>query len=85
MLIRSLILGVMPPRAQHLCTFEAGAGPSRQCLTRLALQRVWEGVYLGRPVVLKQRFSKHYRHPALDARLTQARLRQVRAQCSMLH
>lgn len=77
MVFRSFIFGVFLPRAQHLCTNEAGAEPSRQCLTRLALQRVWEGVYLGRPVVLKQRFSKHYRHPALDARLTQARLRQV--------
>ncbi|KAK9840951.1 hypothetical protein WJX81_002223 [Elliptochloris bilobata] len=38
--------------------------------------RVWEGVYLGKPAVLKQRFSKRYRHPSLDARLTQTRLKQ---------
>jgi len=44
-----------------------------------ARQRIWEGVYLGRPAILKQRFSKRYRHPALDTRLTQSRLRQVHA------
>jgi TP53 regulating kinase-like protein len=44
-----------------------------------ARQRIWEGVYLGRPAILKQRFSKRYRHPVLDTRLTQSRLRQVHA------
>lgn len=37
--------------------------------------RVWEGTFLGRPAIAKQRFKKMYRHPALDARLTPARLK----------
>lgn len=41
-------------------------------------QRVWEGTFLGRPAIVKQRFSKKYRHPALDAKLTVARLKMVR-------
>lgn len=36
----------------------------------LALQRAWKGTFLGRPAVLKERFSKGYRHPTLDTRLT---------------
>ena len=41
------------------------------------LQRVWEGTFLGRPAIVKQRFSKQYRHPQLDAKLTAARLKSV--------
>lgn len=37
--------------------------------------RVWEGVFLGRPVIVKQRFKKKYRHPQLDVKLTQQRLK----------
>ncbi|GAB4817061.1 hypothetical protein N2152v2_004107 [Parachlorella kessleri] len=37
--------------------------------------RVWEGVFLGRPTMVKQRFSKKYRHPSLDAKLTAQRLK----------
>ena len=43
------------------------------------LQRVWEGSFLARPTIVKQRFSKKYRHPLLDAKLTVARLKQVGA------
>ncbi len=39
-------------------------------------QRVWETVFCGRPCIVKQRFSKKYRHPALDAKLTLTRLKQ---------
>ncbi len=54
------------------------------------LQRIWEGEYLGRPVMVKQRFSKQYRHPALDSKLTLSRLKQARASagrqaCTALH
>lgn len=42
------------------------------------LQRVWEGEYLGRPTVVKQRFSKKYRHAVLDSKLTLTRLKQAR-------
>ena len=41
------------------------------------LQRVWEGEYLGRPTVVKQRFSKKYRHAVLDSKLTLTRLKQA--------
>ena len=41
-------------------------------------QRIWAGSFLGREVLVKQRFPKRYRHPALDAKLTASRLRQAR-------
>ena len=37
---------------------------------------MWEGQFLGRDVIVKERFAKQYRHPALDAKLTGQRLRQ---------
>lgn len=42
------------------------------------LQRVWESTFCGHPCIIKQRFSKKYRHPALDRKLTVTRLKQVR-------
>ncbi len=53
-------------------------GPPRVWRAPRSLQRVWEGVFLGRPAVIKQRFSKKYRHPTLDAKLTVQRLKGVR-------
>lgn len=44
------------------------------------MQRVWEGTFLSRPAIIKQRFSKKYRHPQLDVKLTAARLKSVRWQ-----
>ena len=41
------------------------------------VQRVWEGSYLDVPAILKQRFSKKYRHAVLDKKITQSRLKQV--------
>ena len=41
------------------------------------LQRVWEGSYLDVPAIMKQRFSKKYRHAVLDKKITQSRLKQV--------
>lgn len=41
------------------------------------VQKVWEGQFLGRPVIMKQRFSKKYRHPVLDTKLTVGRLNQA--------
>jgi TP53 regulating kinase-like protein len=43
----------------------------------LAVQKIWEGVYLGRPTIVKQRFRKKYRHSTLDNKLTLSRLKQV--------
>ena len=56
------------PAALHRCLL-----PARPLLL---LQRVWEGSFLGLPTIVKQRFSKRYRHPSLDAKLTAQRLRQ---------
>lgn len=38
--------------------------------------RVWETTFCGRSCIVKQRFSKKYRHPALDKKLTATRLKQ---------
>lgn len=40
-------------------------------------QRVWEGESGGRPCLVKERFRKEYRHPALNVKLTTTRLKQV--------
>jgi len=42
-------------------------------------QRVWETTFCSRPTLVKERFSKKYRHPLLDVKLTVTRLKQVRA------
>ncbi|KAJ1497833.1 TP53 regulating kinase, partial [Coelomomyces lativittatus] len=38
--------------------------------------RIFRHDYQGHPVITKQRFRKSYRHPTLDAKLTQARILQ---------
>jgi hypothetical protein len=43
------------------------------------LQRVYFASFLGQPAVIKERFSKSYRHPVLDERLLKERLAWVRA------
>ena len=40
-------------------------------------QRLFEGTFMGRKVILKQRFTKKYRHPILEERLSSHRLIQV--------
>lgn len=35
--------------------------------------RVYRGQFLGKAVIVKERFSKSYRHPALDEKLTHRR------------
>jgi hypothetical protein len=40
---------------------------------------VFKVQFLGRPTIVKQRFSKKYRHPTLDAKLTLLRLKQAGA------
>ena len=39
---------------------------------------MFEGTFSGHPVVIKERFPKHYRHPVLDEKLTRKRLVSVR-------
>ena len=41
-------------------------------------QRVFESSFAGRRSVVKERFSKKYRHPTLDSKLTLKRLNAVR-------
>ncbi|XP_068495353.1 uncharacterized protein [Phaseolus vulgaris] len=43
-------------------------------LTENILKRVFESSFVGRKSVVKERFSKKYRHPALDSKLTLKRL-----------
>ena len=37
--------------------------------------KIYRGLFFGRPAVVKERFTKRYRHPALDQHLTQERFR----------
>lgn len=37
--------------------------------------RLYKGIYLGMPCLMKERFVKNYRHPELDTRLTRERIR----------
>lgn len=41
------------------------------------LQRVFESNFVGRRSIVKERFSKKYRHPILDSKLTVKRLNAV--------
>lgn len=43
----------------------------------LPLQRVFESTFSGRRSIVKERFSKKYRHPSLDSKLTLKRLNAV--------
>ncbi|KAL2090998.1 hypothetical protein ACEWY4_013261 [Coilia grayii] len=38
--------------------------------------RVYRGTFLGKPTIIKERFSKRYRHPVLDEKLTHRRTTQ---------
>lgn len=40
----------------------------------VCVQRVYEGTFCGRAVIVKERFPKSYRHPVLDEKLTKKRL-----------
>jgi len=48
-------------------------GPGWQVVKQGAEARLYTGSFLGQQVVAKERFSKKYRHPALDAQLTKDR------------
>ena len=48
------------------------------------LQRVFESNFVGRRCVIKERFSKKYRHPTLDAKLTLKRLNAVSSMVTKL-
>ena len=52
----------------------AAAGLTRGGGARRGAQRVFACTFLGEEAVLKHRFSKKYRHPAIDRKLTKQRL-----------
>ena len=49
--------------------------PKMKLLKQGAEARLYTGKFLGRSVLVKERFPKKYRHPDLDAQLTKDRLR----------
>lgn len=74
------------------CATEAGGGGSESGVNILVavsyfylfvhslfclLQRVFVSTFVGRKCVIKERFSKKYRHPLLDSKLTLKRLNAV--------
>jgi TP53 regulating kinase-like protein len=64
----------------HLCALGAGCNPPPPSPPPAAAQRVYRATLLGRPVIVKERFAKAYRHPLLDAKLTNSRMaHEVRA------
>ncbi|CAL1608822.1 unnamed protein product [Knipowitschia caucasica] len=44
-----------------------------ELLKQGAEARLYRTRFLGKPVIVKERFSKRYRHPALDEKLTHRR------------
>lgn len=51
-----------------------------QLVKQGAEARIYQGLYLGRPTIAKERFVKTYRHPDLDSSLTKERIKaEVRA------
>ncbi|WKY04965.1 hypothetical protein Q1695_005737 [Nippostrongylus brasiliensis] len=57
--------------------FEQGFGYAieKDGMRQGAEARVYTCTYLGRPAIMKERFSKKYRHPDVDEKLNKARLR----------
>jgi len=53
---------------------EQAPAPALPIYKQGAEARVYESTFMGRKVVVKERFSKKYRHSVLDAKLTQRRL-----------
>ncbi|CAK9167863.1 unnamed protein product [Ilex paraguariensis] len=43
--------------------------------------RVFESMFVGRKSIVKERFSKKYRHPSLDSKLTLKHLNEEEARC----
>ncbi|KAG6545598.1 hypothetical protein Mapa_012952 [Marchantia paleacea] len=60
--------------ALDLMELEGDQAPTSKLLKQGAEARVFESSFMGRKAVVKERFSKKYRHPVLDAKLTSKRL-----------
>jgi TP53 regulating kinase-like protein len=54
---------------------EINGGEGLRLVSQGAEGRIYEGSFLGRKCIVKERFTKTYRHPALDERLTKERMR----------
>lgn len=53
----------------------ASSTGEKQLFKQGAEARLYKGTFFGRKTIVKERFSKKYRHPELDERLTKERLR----------
>ncbi|BBN10411.1 TP53 regulating kinase and related kinases [Marchantia polymorpha subsp. ruderalis] len=60
--------------ALDLMQLDGDQAPTSKLLKQGAEARVFESSFMGRKAVVKERFSKKYRHPVLDAKLTSKRL-----------
>ncbi|XP_014227941.1 TP53-regulating kinase [Trichogramma pretiosum] len=49
--------------------------PESTLIAQGAEARLYKGTYLGKSVLIKERFEKKYRHPTLDTRLTKERIK----------
>lgn len=66
----------MPPVSKKFKIAEATGMdlPQTECFKQGAEGRIFKTEYLGRSVLVKERFSKKYRHPKLDEQLTKERI-----------
>jgi hypothetical protein len=57
------------------CVVEGGLGSNFKLIKQGAEAKLYTGIYLGRPTIVKERFKKSYRHVDLDNRLTKERMK----------
>jgi TP53 regulating kinase-like protein len=58
------------------CGVEGGRlGNNFKLIKQGAEAKLYKGIYLGRPTIVKERFKKSYRHVDLDNRLTKERMK----------
>jgi Kae1-associated kinase Bud32 len=57
------------------CVAVTGLGSNFKLIKQGAEAKLYKGIYLGRPTIVKERFKKSYRHVDLDNRLTKERMK----------
>jgi hypothetical protein len=57
------------------CVAGGGLGSNFKLIKQGAEAKLYKGIYLGRPTIVKERFKKSYRHVDLDNRLTKERMK----------
>lgn len=57
------------------CVEVGGLGSNFKLIKQGAEAKLYKGIYLGRPAIVKERFKKSYRHVDLDNRLTKERMK----------